>query len=511
MLAGLGAALVRPAIQPPPTWSGWPASGAVAGSRRARVGSRRDRESPGPGGVAARVGGRPPGRTQNPVLCRMLRRPGGAHLICAHSGLEGPPRRGLRAGPGLPQRAARAVRHDTGHGRGAARGAGRSAAGGAGGGARRRRRPGPGRRPGDHAVGRRTLLRLRRRGNAAGRDGGGLAHLGLGSERRLVRHGSRGRRGGRGRRRMDHRPTRPARPGSPSDSSPSAQMATFTGLSIGLHEVMRHAGWDVARDGLWGAPRVRVVVGEERHGTIDRAVRFLGVGAAAVVAVETDEQGRIRLPALRAAMADVDGPMIVCAQVGNINSRRRRSPSTRSATSPTSAAPGCISTERSGSGPRRARGCGHLVAGVERADSWAMDAHKWLNVPYDSGLAFVRPSARRTACRDGHPGELPAARRGRAARRRRICARTSPGAPGASRCTRRFARWAAVVSPTSSSARARLPAASRSSSRRGRRLRAPGRRRAQPGAGAPPGQRRRSRRPTRRLDGAAPARRHLRG
>jgi glutamate/tyrosine decarboxylase-like PLP-dependent enzyme len=176
-----------------------------------------------------------------------------------------------------------------------------------------------------------------------------------------------------------------------------AQMANFTGLAVALHEVLRRAGWDLAADGLWGAPRVRVLAGRGRHGTIDRALRFLGVGTAGIVEVDADDQGRMRTRALAAALERGSGPAIVCAQVGGVNS-------------------GAV--DPVGELCRVARGPGAwvhvdgafglwaaasprlrpLVAGVELADSWATDAHKWLNVPYDSGLVFcAHPDAHRAA------------------------------------------------------------------------------------------------------------------
>jgi glutamate/tyrosine decarboxylase-like PLP-dependent enzyme len=97
------------------------------------------------------------------------------------------------------------------------------------------------------------------------------------------------------------------------------QMANFTGLAIALRELLDRAGWDVESDGLWGAPRVRVLAGQGRHGTIDRALRFLGAGA--VEAVDADDQGRLRPAALAAALDRGSGPAIVCAQLGNVNSR----------------------------------------------------------------------------------------------------------------------------------------------------------------------------------------------
>jgi glutamate/tyrosine decarboxylase-like PLP-dependent enzyme len=98
------------------------------------------------------------------------------------------------------------------------------------------------------------------------------------------------------------------------------QLANFTGLAAGLHDVLRQAGWDLATGGLWGAPRVRVLAGAGRHGTIDRALRFLGVGTQAIVEVDADDQGRMRPAALAAALEQTSGPAIVCAQIGNVNS-----------------------------------------------------------------------------------------------------------------------------------------------------------------------------------------------
>src|SRR4051812_35657595 len=164
-----------------------------------------------------------------------------------------------------------------------------------------------------------------------------------------------------------------------------AQAANVTGLAIALAEVLRAAGWNWAEQGLWGAPRVRVLAGEGRHGTIDRALRFLGAGAGALEMVPSDDQGRMRPAALREALARGEGPLVVCAQLGNVNS---------GALDPVGEI--CdLAHERgawvhvdgafglwAAASPRLRP----LVKGVERADSWATDAHKWLNVPYDSGL-----------------------------------------------------------------------------------------------------------------------------
>jgi glutamate/tyrosine decarboxylase-like PLP-dependent enzyme len=174
-----------------------------------------------------------------------------------------------------------------------------------------------------------------------------------------------------------------------------AQMANWSGLAIGLHEVLRRAGWDLRSAGLWGAPRVRLLAGQGRHGTIDRALRFLGAGGDAILPVETGDHGRMRPDALRRALDRSGGPAIVCAQAGDVNS---------GAIDPV----GEICQLAHGHGawvhvdgafgmwaaasPRLRQ----LVAGIELADSWATDAHKWLNVPYDSGLVFcAHPEAHR--------------------------------------------------------------------------------------------------------------------
>jgi glutamate/tyrosine decarboxylase-like PLP-dependent enzyme len=172
-------------------------------------------------------------------------------------------------------------------------------------------------------------------------------------------------------------------------------MANFTGLAIALRGLLDRAGWDVESDGLWGAPRVRVLAGQGRHGTIDRALRFLGAGA--VEAVDADDQGRLRPAALAAALDRGSGPAIVCAQLGNVNSGALdpvgeicQVAHARGAWVHVDGAFGMWAA----ASPRLRP----LVAGVERADSWATDAHKWLNVPYDSGLVFcAHPEAHRAA------------------------------------------------------------------------------------------------------------------
>jgi glutamate/tyrosine decarboxylase-like PLP-dependent enzyme len=175
------------------------------------------------------------------------------------------------------------------------------------------------------------------------------------------------------------------------------QQANFTALAAARHETLRRVGWNVEADGLAGAPRVRVLAGQERHHTIDRALRFLGLGTAAVTPVAVDRQGRMRPAALREGLRAGSGPAIVCAQLGNVNT---------GAVDPVGEI--CQVAHEAGAWAHVDGAFGlwaaasprlrPLVAGVELADSWATDAHKWLNVPYDSGLVFcAHPQAHRAA------------------------------------------------------------------------------------------------------------------
>jgi glutamate/tyrosine decarboxylase-like PLP-dependent enzyme len=175
------------------------------------------------------------------------------------------------------------------------------------------------------------------------------------------------------------------------------QMANFTALAAARHHVLEEVGWDVEVDGLVGAPPIRVIVGEERHVTIDRALRFLGLGTANLRSVPADDQGCMRPDALGATLAKSSEPTIVCAQAGNVNT---------GAVDPLHAI--CDAARETGAWVHVDGAFGMwaaasptlrpLVDGIERADSWATDAHKWLNVPYDSGLVFcAHPVAHRAA------------------------------------------------------------------------------------------------------------------
>jgi glutamate/tyrosine decarboxylase-like PLP-dependent enzyme len=163
-----------------------------------------------------------------------------------------------------------------------------------------------------------------------------------------------------------------------------AQMANFTALGAARHHVLQKAGWDVERDGLTGAPRIRVVVGEKRHGTLDRALRMLGLGSPTDV-IPADDNGRM----LAEHLALTDEPTIVCAQAGEVNTGAF-DPFSSIADARDAAANAWLHIDGAfGLWAAAAESLRHLVQGAERADSWAVDAHKWLNVPYDNAIAVT--------------------------------------------------------------------------------------------------------------------------
>jgi glutamate/tyrosine decarboxylase-like PLP-dependent enzyme len=180
--------------------------------------------------------------------------------------------------------------------------------------------------------------------------------------------------------------------GLPSDCSAAlttgATLANFSALAAARHALLAREGWDVEARGLYGAPEVRIVVGAEVHPSLRKGLGMLGFGRTRTLELEVDAQGCIRADAL----PKLDGPTIVCAQAGNVNS---------GGSDPFLALrewcdefDGWLHIDGAfglwaAAAPERK----HLVRGVECADSWATDGHKWLNVPYDSGIAFVRDGA----------------------------------------------------------------------------------------------------------------------
>ena len=169
-----------------------------------------------------------------------------------------------------------------------------------------------------------------------------------------------------------------------------ATMANFTGMAAARWRLLADAGWDLDRDGLSGAPRLRCFVGRERHDTVDLGLRYLGLGRPTVV--EVDGQGRLIPAALDAALSEGSGPALVCLQAGNLHS---------GAFDPF---PEALRVARKhgawvhidgafGLWAAVTPGLRHLVQGYEDADSWGTDAHKTLNVPYDCGIAIVRDAS----------------------------------------------------------------------------------------------------------------------
>jgi glutamate/tyrosine decarboxylase-like PLP-dependent enzyme len=167
-------------------------------------------------------------------------------------------------------------------------------------------------------------------------------------------------------------------------------MANFTCLAAARGAVLRRVGWDVEADGLLGCPQVRVLVGRERHDTIDLSLRLLGLGAGRAIEVDVDEEGRIVPAALAAALdqGPADAATIVCLQAGNVHSGAYDPFDEAIAIARRHGAwvhvDGAFGLWAAASPTLRP-----LLAGAERADSWATDAHKTLNVPYDNGIAIV--------------------------------------------------------------------------------------------------------------------------
>lgn len=182
-----------------------------------------------------------------------------------------------------------------------------------------------------------------------------------------------------------------------------ATVANLTALAAARHAVLARAGWDVEADGLIGAPPITVVVGEEAHPTLLKSLGVLGLGRSRVTRVPVDGQGRMRPDAL----PRIAGPTIVCVQAGNVNT---------GAFDPLAAlvprakeagawvhVDGAFGLWAAAAPARR-----HLLKGVEGADSWATDAHKWLNVPYDCGIAFSRDAQALGAAMAVRAAYLPA-------------------------------------------------------------------------------------------------------
>ncbi len=181
-----------------------------------------------------------------------------------------------------------------------------------------------------------------------------------------------------------------------------ATVANLCGLAAGRDFVLTNAGWDAAGDGLLGAPSVTVIVGEQAHSTIAKSLSIIGLGRNRVTVVPTDDQGRI----IASRLPNVDGPVIVVTQAGELNTgafdpfpeiidwARQRNSWVH--------VDGAIGLWAAAS-PTRSQ----LTAGMAGADSWATDGHKWLNVPYDSGIILIRDAALLRPTMSARAGYLP--------------------------------------------------------------------------------------------------------
>lgn len=164
-----------------------------------------------------------------------------------------------------------------------------------------------------------------------------------------------------------------------------ATVANFTALAAARHRVCMDAGWDVEANGLIGAPAVELIISAEAHPTLTKSLGLLGFGRNRVTRVPVDNQGRM----IAAKLPAIDGPTIICTQAGNVNS---------GAFDPIGEICDAVKTDGAwvhvdgafGLWAAASDNLRPLVDGISKADSWATDAHKWLNVPYDSGVAFVR-------------------------------------------------------------------------------------------------------------------------
>ncbi|HET6819132.1 MAG TPA: pyridoxal-dependent decarboxylase [Candidatus Limnocylindria bacterium] len=177
-----------------------------------------------------------------------------------------------------------------------------------------------------------------------------------------------------------------------------AGLGNAVGIAAGRHAVLQREGWDVEARGLYGAPEITVVIGEEAHATALTALQYLGLGRDRVVRIATDDQGQMRVDALTDALPAIPGPLILLAQAGNVNT---------GGFDPMDAIADALDGHSNhwvhvdgafGLWANVSPSLRHLVRGVERADSWSTDAHKWLNAGYDCGFVAVRePEAHRAA------------------------------------------------------------------------------------------------------------------
>ncbi|MFP3555532.1 aminotransferase class V-fold PLP-dependent enzyme [Paraburkholderia sp. SIMBA_049] len=187
-----------------------------------------------------------------------------------------------------------------------------------------------------------------------------------------------------------------------------ATMSNFVCLAAARGAVLRQAGWDVEADGLCGAPPISVYVGDGVHAGVLAALRYLGIGERRVIRIAADESGRMQVSALREALAQHSGPLIVIAQAGHMMT---------GAFDPVGEIAACTHEHGGwvhvdaafGLWVRASAQYRDLAAGIEDADSWAADAHKWLQAPYETGCAFVRDAAAHRRAMSIHASYLPQA------------------------------------------------------------------------------------------------------
>ena len=190
------------------------------------------------------------------------------------------------------------------------------------------------------------------------------------------------------------------------------QLAHVTALAAARYAVLRDAGWDVNADGLSGAPRVAIVVSELRHGSVDRALRLLGYGTNELVILQVDDSGCIAPARLADALTGHRGPAIVVLGAADLNIGAFDPFATLIPIAKAAGAwvhvDGAFGLIARASPAKR-----HLLAGVELADSWATDGHKWLNVPFDNGIAVVRDRAAHRAAMTVNADYIAAEQRAR--------------------------------------------------------------------------------------------------
>jgi glutamate/tyrosine decarboxylase-like PLP-dependent enzyme len=215
------------------------------------------------------------------------------------------------------------------------------------------------------------------------------------------------------------------------------QGANTVALAAARHRVLAGVGWDVERDGLMGAPPVRVIASVERHATIDRSLRALGLGTACVEAVSADANGAIDIAQLREVLAAGTGdPTILCVQAGNVNTGA--CDDLRAACDAARAIDAWVHVDGAfGLWAAASPTTRHLVDGIELADSWACDGHKWLNVTYDCGYVFC-------AHPDDHASAMSFTASYLTGQGEGAVRNASEFGPESSRRARGFATWAAL-------------------------------------------------------------------